>query len=105
MIRVVRKRHKAHGHHDGAWKVAFADFMTSMMALFLVLWLITQSSEVRTAIAGYFQDPMGRAKEFGSSVIPGEGQPLLPARPTVQVSMSDGRREKLVRLSERIRRA
>ncbi|HRP08984.1 MAG TPA: flagellar motor protein MotB, partial [Gemmatimonadales bacterium] len=105
VIRVVRKRRAAHGHHGGAWKVAFADFMTSMMALFLVLWLITQSSEVRTAIAGYFQDPLGRAKQFGSSVIPGEGQPLLPSKPTVQITMSDGRRERLIRLSERIRKA
>ena len=43
VIRDVRKRRKAHGHHGGAWKVAFADFMTSMMALFLVLWLIACS--------------------------------------------------------------
>ncbi len=105
VIRVVRKRRKAHGHHGGAWKVAFADFMTSMMALFLVLWLITQSSEVRTAIAGYFQDPLGRAKQFGSSVVPGEGQPLLPAKPTVQVTMADGRREQLIALSEKLRNA
>jgi len=105
VIRVVRKRRKAHGHHGGAWKVAFADFMTSMMALFLVLWLITQSSEVRTAIAGYFQDPLGRAKQFGSSVVPGDGQPLLPAKPTVQVTMADGRREQLIALSEKLRAA
>ena len=44
-----------------------------MMALFLVLWLVTQSSDVRAAIAGYFQDPLGRANEFGSSIIQGEG--------------------------------
>src|SRR5690606_23093138 len=105
IIRVVRKRRRAHGHHGGAWKVAFADFMTSMMALFLVLWLITQSSEVRTAIAGYFQDPMGRANEFGSSVIPGEGATLLPATPEVQVSLATGRRNQIVALSERIRSA
>lgn len=106
IIRVVKKKRRAHGHHGGAWKVAFADFMTSMMALFLVLWLITQSSEVRSAIAGYFQDPLGRAKEFGSSVIPGsEGQPLLPPQPTMQVSIASGRRNEIVALSEKIRKA
>jgi chemotaxis protein MotB len=105
VIRVVKKKRRAHGHHGGAWKVAFADFMTSMMALFLVLWLITQSSEVRTAIAGYFQDPMGRANEFGSSVVPGEGSTLLPATPEVQVSLATGRRDQIVALSERIRSA
>lgn len=103
IIRVVRKKRRAHGHHGGAWKVAFADFMTSMMALFLVLWLVTQSSEVRTAIAGYFQDPMGRAGEFGSSVIPGEGQPLLPGKPTVSIKMADGRRDRMIALSQRIK--
>lgn len=105
IIRVVRKKRRAHGHHGGAWKVAFADFMTSMMALFLVLWLVTQSSEVRTAIAGYFQDPLGRANEFGMSVIPGDGQPLLPSTPNVQVAMADGRKEKLLQLSEQLRAA
>ncbi|MDZ4673146.1 MAG: flagellar motor protein MotB [Gemmatimonadota bacterium] len=103
IIRVVRKKRRAHGHHGGAWKVAFADFMTSMMALFLVLWLVTQSSEVRTAIAGYFQDPMGRAGEFGSSVIPGEGQPLLPGKPGVSIKMADGRRDRMIALSQRIK--
>jgi chemotaxis protein MotB len=105
IIRVVRKKRRAHAHHGGAWKVAFADFMTSMMALFLVLWLVTQSSEVRTAIAGYFQDPLGRAKEFGTSVIPGEGQPLLPSQPSIQLNMSDGRRDRLMQLSSKIREA
>lgn len=106
IIRVVRKKRRAHGHHGGAWKVAFADFMTSMMALFLVLWLITQSSEVRTAIAGYFQDPLGRANEFGNSVIPGsDGQPLLPPKPNLQLTMADGRRDQIIALSERIRKA
>ena len=105
VIRVVRKKRRAHGHHGGAWKVAFADFMTSMMALFLVLWLITQSSEVRSAIAGYFQDPLGRAHEFGSSVVAGSGAPLLPAAPEVQLTLAAGRRDQLVKLSERIRQA
>lgn len=106
IIRVVRKKRRPHAHHGGAWKVAFADFMTSMMALFLVLWLITQSSEVRTAIAGYFQDPLGRAHEFGSSVVPGSsGQPLLPPKPNIQVTIADGRRNQILSLSERIRKA
>lgn len=105
IIRVVRKKRRGHGHHGGAWKVAFADFMTSMMALFLVLWLVTQSSEVRTAIAGYFQDPLGRANEFGPSVIPGQGQSPLLSVPSVDISMADGRRDRMVALTERIRAA
>jgi chemotaxis protein MotB len=57
---IVRPRKVVgHGHHGGAWKVAFADFMTAMFAMFLVLWLDNQSSEVRDAVANYFRDPLG----------------------------------------------
>lgn len=72
-IIIIRKKSGHAAHHGGAWKVAFADFMTAMFALFLVLWLVNQSSDVKSAIAGYFQDPLGRADEFGSSIMPGEG--------------------------------
>ena len=71
-IIIIKKVVRGHGHHGGAWKVAFADFMTAMFALFLVLWMVNQSSDVKAAIAGYFQDPLGRADEFGSSIVPGD---------------------------------
>jgi len=57
-IIIVKKKKGGHGgHHGGAWKVAFADFMTAMMAFFLVMWLVGQSKPVKAAIAGYFRDP------------------------------------------------
>ncbi|HEX3929025.1 MAG TPA: flagellar motor protein MotB [Gemmatimonadales bacterium] len=105
IIRVVKKKRAHKGHHGGAWKVAFADFMTSMMALFLVLWLITQSSEIRSAIAGYFQDPLGRDKEFGNSIMPGQGQSMVPTHPTIQIQPADGHRDRMLQLSEQIRQA
>ncbi len=53
-----RKKKHDHPHHGGAWKVAFADFMTSMFALFLVLWIISSTSAAqKQAIAQYFQNP------------------------------------------------
>ena len=57
--RIIIKRVKAHGgHHGGAWKVAYADFVTAMMALFLVLWLTSQASgPQKKAAAQYFRDP------------------------------------------------
>lgn len=57
--RILIKRVKAHSaHHGGAWKVAYADFVTAMMALFLVLWLTTQASDPqKKALAQYFRDP------------------------------------------------
>lgn len=57
---IKKKNKKSHGgHHGGAWKVAYADFVTAMMALFIVLWVLGQSEEVKEAVAGYFKDPAG----------------------------------------------
>jgi len=53
---VIKKKAKGHGHHGGAWKVAYADFVTAMMALFIVLWLLTQSDQAsKETIAEYFR--------------------------------------------------
>ena len=57
VIIVKKKGHGDHGHHGGAWKVAYADFVTAMMAFFLVMWLVGQSPEVKAAVGGYFRDP------------------------------------------------
>jgi chemotaxis protein MotB len=63
--------HKKAGHHDdehgGAWKVAYADFVTAMMALFIVLWLLSSSEKVQKAVGGYFQDPTGKGKQTGTT--------------------------------------
>ncbi len=56
-IRIVKKKVMAHGHHGGAWKVAYADFVTAMMALFIVLWIVGQSKQVKEYVANYFKDP------------------------------------------------
>ncbi|HEY1482869.1 MAG TPA: flagellar motor protein MotB [Candidatus Acidoferrum sp.] len=66
---IIIKKKAAHaGHHGGAWKVAYADFVTAMMALFIVLWLMNSTPQVKQAIGGYFQDPTGTAKQAGSSM-------------------------------------
>jgi chemotaxis protein MotB len=65
----VIKKNKGHGgHHGGAWKVAYADFVTAMMALFIVLWLLNTSTAVKQAVGGYFQDPTGHTKQAGSGM-------------------------------------
>jgi chemotaxis protein MotB len=51
------------GHGGGAWKVAYADFVTAMMAFFLVMWITSQNDDVKKAIGGYFQDPWGTSAE------------------------------------------
>jgi chemotaxis protein MotB len=65
---IVIKRIKGHGgHHGGAWKVAYADFVTALMALFIVLWLMNTSKPIQEAISGYFKDPAGTGKFTGLS--------------------------------------
>jgi chemotaxis protein MotB len=54
------------GHHGGAWKVAYADFVTAMMALFIVLWLLSSSADVKKAVGGYFKDPSGHPGPSGT---------------------------------------
>jgi len=67
-IVIIRKK-SGHGgaHHGGAWKVAYADFVTAMMALFIVLWLLSSSKEVQVAVGGYFRDPQGSGKLVGTN--------------------------------------
>ena len=66
-IIIIRKRVAHAGHHGGAWKVAYADFVTAMMALFIVLWMMNASKQVQEAVGGYFKDPRGTAKVVGTN--------------------------------------
>lgn len=63
---IIKKKVVHGGHHGGAWKVAYADFVTAMMALFIVLWLMNSSKQVQQAIGGYFKDPSGKSKMVGT---------------------------------------
>lgn len=84
---VIRKPRHGGGHHGGAWKVAYADFVTTMMALFIVLWIVGQSEAIKQAIAAYFKNP-GIFKEAkapsltpgGAGILPGE-RPETPPPP------------------------
>jgi chemotaxis protein MotB len=75
---IIIKRKGGHGgHHGGAWKVAYADFVTAMMALFIVLWLMGSSEKVKKAVAGYFNDPKGTANMLGTTMA-GNGIEVVP---------------------------
>ncbi|MBZ5578349.1 MAG: OmpA family protein [Acidobacteriia bacterium] len=66
---IIIKRKVSHGgHHGGAWKVAYADFVTAMMALFIVLWLMNSSKQIQEAVGGYFKDPTGTSKKVGTNL-------------------------------------
>jgi chemotaxis protein MotB len=65
---IVKKVVKGGGHHGGAWKVAYADFVTAMMAFFLLMWLLgTTTEEQRGGISSYFQNPAGIQGPGGAS--------------------------------------
>ncbi|UCE65172.1 MAG: OmpA family protein [Candidatus Zixiibacteriota bacterium] len=71
-IIIVKKSGGRGGHHGGSWKVAYADFVTALMAFFLVMWLVNQEQAVKDAVQGYFNDPVNFGKKEGSSsVLPG----------------------------------
>jgi len=67
-IIIVKKKGGHGGHHGGAWKVAYADFVTAMMALFIVLWLLNSSKQIQVAVGGYFKDPTGTSRKVGSNM-------------------------------------
>jgi chemotaxis protein MotB len=66
-IIVIKKKAGHGGHHGGAWKVAYADFVTAMMSLFIVLWLLNTTPQIKKSIAGYFNDPRSAGKQTGST--------------------------------------
>ncbi len=67
-IIIIKKKINGGGHHGGAWKVAYADFVTAMMAFFMVMWLLNAGTKVKEAVAGYFNDPIGFKGQIGSGM-------------------------------------
>jgi len=77
---IIIKRKKGHAaHHGGAWKVAYADFVTAMMSLFIVLWLMGASKSVQESVGGYFRDPKGVAFKKGTAAA-GAGDAAAPKK-------------------------
>lgn len=82
---IIVKKKKGHGgSHGGAWKVAYADFVTAMMALFIVLWIVGQSKSVKHSISAYFKDPGVFTSGRSGGILPEEQKALpLPPSPIV----------------------
>jgi len=78
-IIVIKKKGGHDEHHGGAWKVAYADFVTAMMSLFIVLWLMNSSKQIQQAVAGYFKDPAGTSNLTGTS-LRGSGQEMTVSK-------------------------
>jgi chemotaxis protein MotB len=75
IIIIRRPKKGGHEHHGGAWKVAYADFVTAMMALFIVLWLMSSDKEVQQAVSSYFSNPSGPGKMTGTAAA-GQGNSI-----------------------------
>jgi chemotaxis protein MotB len=83
-IIIKRVKRFGGGHHGGAWKIAFADFATAMMAFFLVLWLMSAATpEQLIAVAGYFKDPVGFSDSGSPYVIDLGGSPEMSPNQTL----------------------
>jgi chemotaxis protein MotB len=78
-IIIFKKKGSHGGYHGGAWKVAYADFVTAMMALFIVLWLLNSSKQIQIAVGGYFKDPTGTSRKVGSNMV-GSGDNFILTR-------------------------
>ena len=106
-IIVIRKKSGHGGHHSGAWKVAYADFVTALMSLFIVLWLMNSSERIRKAVAGYFNDPKGTSTLMGTAMS-GTGEtnptPATDAMQKLKNRLEDGIKAKkdLQQLSKQI---
>ncbi len=109
--RIVIKKAGHQAHHGGAWKVAYADFVTTMMALFIVLWLVGQNDQVRQAVAQYFRHPSvlpsGSANPMpaGAGILPGERRDAATAAAAV-TSTDDSTEEAVLKAAaEKIQKA
>src|SRR5215212_100423 len=70
IIIVRKKKGGGGGHHGGSWKVAYADFVTAMMAFFMVMWILGMDQQLRQAIEGYFSNPVGYKKGYSGGATP-----------------------------------
>jgi len=98
-IIVIKKKDGHGGHHGGAWKVAYADFVTALMSLFIVLWLMGQSDPVKKAVAGYFNDPKGTGNLLGTTMS-GTGMGIGAST----ASPADQNQQKLEELKQKLER-
>jgi chemotaxis protein MotB len=83
--RIIVKKAHGGGHHGGAWKVAYADFVTTMMALFIVLWIVGQNAGTREAVARYFKEPGAFNQKRSSTLVEGSAG-ILPDQLLVERS-------------------
>ncbi len=100
---IIIKKKKGHGggHHGGAWKVAYADFVTAMMALFIVLWVLGQDDAIKESVAKYFQDPIGFSDK-GKSVLQGNSSEMIALDLAKQIQQRETEKQELKKMGDEI---
>jgi chemotaxis protein MotB len=93
------------GHHGGSWKVAYADFVTAMMAFFMVMWILGMDDKTKQAIEGYFSNPVGYKKGYGAGSNPmANGSSMALSRSTLRMIVRSTEQRSFERLKESIMR-
>jgi len=105
---IVIKKVKSHGggHHGGSWKVAYADFVTAMMAFFMVMWILGMDDSAKEAVEGYFSNPIGYKKGYASGSGPigsGDNPGQVHAPRSIRLIMRAHEQEVLEGAGARIR--
>ena len=109
---IVKKIKKGgHGHHGGAWKVAYADFVTAMMAFFIVMWILASDDDIKAAVSDYFNSPENYSffDRMATSPIEIFDLPASPSRKKGdgpgQISFSSDREKDTIVMSEALMQA
>jgi chemotaxis protein MotB len=105
-IIIVKKKVKGHGgHHGGSWKVAYADFVTAMMAFFMVMWILGMDQQLRKAVEGYFSNPVGFKKGYsgGATPISSGSSPASVKTNAVFLASREYQQRKFTEVSEKVR--
>ena len=104
IIVVRKKKIVAGGHHGGSWKVAYADFVTAMMAFFLVMWIVGMDDQTKQAIEGYFSNPVGykRGYSAGANPLSSGNSPAAVKRPAVRLVIRAYEQQRFGEVSKRL---
>jgi chemotaxis protein MotB len=106
IIVVRKKKVVGGGHHGGSWKVAYADFVTAMMAFFMVMWIIGMDAQTKEAIEGYFSNPVGykRGYSAGASPLSSGSSPASLKTSPVRLVVRAYERQRFEDVSKRLER-
>jgi chemotaxis protein MotB len=104
IVVVRRKKVVAAGHHGGSWKVAYADFVTAMMAFFMVMWILGMDDQTKQAIEGYFSNPVGYKKGYsaGANPLSSGNSPATVKRPAVRLIVRAYEQQRFGEVSKRL---